>query len=120
MIAVVVDEENFNRHLCAGDGLQFLQVHHNAAVAGQEDNVALVALTILVRLGRADGRRKIVAHRSDCGIRDEALPLLNPIGMAADHAGGAVSDHSNRVFRHRIAEFPNQRVDIRRARSRDR
>lgn len=56
-IALVVEQKDDNGQALADDGLQFLQVHHDAAVAGQTDEPPRLAAE-----GRANGGGQVIAH----------------------------------------------------------
>ena len=112
MVPVIVDEEDLDGHLRPDDGLQLLQVHHDASVAGQQDDILQIALPVRIRHAGADGRRQVIAHGGNGGVRDEALPFLNNIGMAAHHAGRAVAHHCDLILAHSGGNFPDKGIHI--------
>ena len=107
MIAAVVDQEDLNGQMVVDDGLQLLQVHLDAAVAGHQDDI----LCMVCQTG-ADGRRKVIAHGSDGRVADEPLPLLHLVGMTAHHAGGTVSDHSDLILLSPSADLLDGGIDV--------
>ena len=70
-VAMVVEQENFNRELVIADRLQLLQVHHDAAVPRQQDDPPAIR-----RERCADRRGQIVAHRGAADIAVQSLPGL--------------------------------------------
>lgn len=51
MVTTVIDQENLDRHLVVDDGLQLLNVHLNAALTGQQDNIMFtVAVPLKLRI----------------------------------------------------------------------
>ena len=94
MIASIINQKDLNRKPVMNDGLQFLQIHLNASVSCQQDN-------ILSRLchGNTDGRRQVISHGSHGRIGNETLSFLYDISVAAGHTGRAVPHHRNLIFR---------------------
>ena len=75
------------------DGLQFLQVHHDAAVAGEADDPAPAGRVI-----RADRRGQIIAHRGAARICIEPLARFQVRRLEDRHAGRAISRYDNIAF----------------------
>ena len=69
MVATVIEHEKFDGKLVVDDRLQLLQVHLNAAIAGQTYH----GLTFRRDTG-PNGRRHIKPHRRRTGITEHALP----------------------------------------------
>ena len=71
------------------DRLQLLDVHLDAAVAGQADHAAAGGQA------GADGGGQVVAHGRRARVADQPLAPLQPQRLKSDHAGGAVAadDH---------------------------
>ena len=84
-VAAVVEQEDLHRQAVAGDRLQLLHVHHDAAVAGERDDPPLV----VARGADADRGRQVVAHRRAARIAPVPLAFLERAGLESDDAGGA-------------------------------
>ena len=110
VVAVVVDDEEFDGQPIRDDGLQFLQVHHDAAVALKADD-ALAA-----RDGGADGSGQAVAHRRDAAVHEEAAALLDEVRLAADDARRPVGDDRDAALGQSAAQSIHESIDVRLAR----
>ena len=98
MVTVVIDEEDFDRQLVRQDGLQFLQVHHDGAVALEADRLAAAAADACT-----NGCRKTVAHAGDSAIICHPAALLDDIRLIAYHTASAVGHRCQAVLRQATA-----------------
>ena len=69
-IAAIVQHEDLDRKLVMPDGLQFLDVELDAAIARQADHALPIA-----RKRRPDGGRQIMAHRCRPELENSRCPL---------------------------------------------
>ena len=77
------------------DGLQFLQIHLNASVSCDKNQI----LTVVRHTGSNYGW-KIVSHRSHSRIGDKPLSLFHPESLASRHPGGSHADKKILIFFH--------------------
>ena len=91
------------------DGLQFLDVELDAAVAGEADDALAFA-----RYRRADRRRQIVPHRSRAGVRDQPLPGLQPRRLVGHDAGRGIAAHHHVIVGELVKQLLDEIVRIER------
>ena len=89
-IAGVVEDEDLDRHLVVHEGLQFLHVHLDAAVARQADHAPIRLLAGIARARCADRGRQVIPHPGRPGIHDHLLTALEPQRLQGRHTGRAV------------------------------
>ena len=78
MVAVIVDEENLDRQLICQDGLQFLQVHHDRAIAFQADGGTAAACN-----ASANGGGQAVTHAGNGAVVGHAADDIVPVDLCA-------------------------------------
>jgi hypothetical protein len=98
VITVVVDEEDFDRQLVRQDGLQFLQVHHDGAVALEADRLAASAAD-----AGTNGRGQTVAHAGNGAVVCHPAALLDDIRLVTDDTARTVGDRGQAVLRQATA-----------------
>jgi len=84
-VTAVVEQEYFNGHARADDRLQFLQVHHDRAIAGQADDRRAFR-----RHASADGGGQVIAHAGASGIGPQPLTGFQISRLEAHDAGAAI------------------------------
>ena len=76
----VVQQDNFDIQLIFGGGGHLLNIHHQAAVAGEADNLAL-----RIRQRRADGRRQAEAHGAEAAGSQPLARTVERVGLRCPH-----------------------------------
>ena len=107
--AVVVDHQQDGEAVVL-QGLQLLQVHHQAAVPGQADHGPAAR-----GHAGADGRGQIVAHAGAAAVAVEPLPPLELRCLESGHAGGAIPRHHHLALRQVPEEGLRECVGVHRA-----
>ena len=96
MIALIVDQNDFHRKPVCYDGLQLLQIHHDASVSLQTYNIRMLILILLLAvllLGHRspDSCRKSVAHAGHGIIVQETASLFDHPALMSCHTAGSVA-----------------------------
>ena len=76
----VVHQDNFYIQLIFGGGGHLLNIHHQAAVTGETNN-----LTLRIRQRRADGRRQAEAHGAETAGSQPLARTVERIGLRRPH-----------------------------------
>lgn len=92
LVAAVAEDEDFYRETVVDDGGEFLEVHHDTAIASKTDG-----LSIGRGNGGTNGRGKIVAHGSTAGVAEKALAILEITGLEGSDASGGITAGKNGV-----------------------
>ena len=88
MVAAVVEDEDFDGEAEAADGFEFLEVHHDAAVAGEADD----ALFAAEGDGGPEGGGDVVAHGGAAGVVVEALAAFYDGGFLPKSLPGSATN----------------------------
>ena len=107
-VFVVVEQKQFDRKTVVPDGLQFLKVHHQAAVPFEADHRPFAA-----HGGRRPQRsREAEPHRRAAGVAEHPLSPLYGAGLEQREARRRIRAADHGVGRQLFAERLHQRIRI--------